>query len=127
MYYLIKTAAQLRGMLVYLKYDDVGLIENELGHAGDAGEVEISVPVHGTHGHHGNVHMYKLAVVPAEIAEYHGREKTQTPVAQLTLIAGAVPGVVNKMLLAGVAFHGLYGPEHQVALHPHTAQLVTAL
>ena len=89
--------------------------------------VEIAVLVHGGHSHHSHVDGEELAVIPAEVAEHHRVEITQSTVAELALIAGHMPAVVDKVPALGVALHHLDRVEDQIAADLDLAKLILSL
>ncbi len=124
---LVEAAQNVGQMLVDLQDDDIRLLKDAPGDACGAGEVEVAVPVHGRDAHHGHVHRQEVTVVGHHVAEDHRDVVAQIPVAEFPLVSGAVPGVVEKVLPAGVALHHLNGTEKQVAPDFHAGQLVPAL
>ena len=97
------------------------------GGGGGGGKVEVAVLVHGGHSHHGHVDGEELAVIPAEVAEHHGIKITQSAIAELALIAGHMPAVVDKVPALGVALHHLDRVEDQIAADLDLAKLILSL
>ena len=112
---LIKSAENTGQVFVDLQDDDIRRFQNAPGNAAGTGEVEVAVFVHGRHAHHGHIDRQKVPVIGRHIAEDHGNIVAQAPVAQLSLIAGAVPAVVDKVFPVRVTFHGPDGTKQQVA------------
>ena len=123
---LVQTAIDPGQILIYLQNNDIRLVQHSSGRGIADGEIKIPVLIHGRHAHHGHIHRKELRVIPAQVPEHHGAEVAQTPVAQLTLIPGHMPAVVNKMLPRGVALHHLDGLRNEVSPHLHTPQLILA-
>ena len=113
-------------VLVDLQDDDVGLLDDALGDAGAAGEVEKAVAVHGRHAQHGDVDRQKMAVVGLQIAEDHGDIAAESAVAELSLVGGAVPAVVAEMLPGRVGLDGHDRPEAEISPDLHIIELVPA-
>ena len=109
-YALVPRAVDLGQMAVDLDDDGPAAAGDVQRGAGGDGEVEVAVLVHGRGLHEGHVAGDVLAVIPGEVAEYHGGEEALATVQQLALIGRAVPGVVGEVLAGGVALHGLQRP-----------------
>ena len=124
---LVEAAANLGQVLVHLQDDDVRLIQDGLCHAGRAGEVEVSVPVHRGDGHHGNVDVEEVLVVLPVAAEEHGDEAAEPAVGELPLVRGEVPAVVAEVLPGGVRLGHLDGTKAQAAPKLHVKELVPPL
>ena len=76
--------------------------------------------------HGGDVDRQLGTVVPAEVAEDHRREERAPRVAELALVAGAVPCVVDKVLHLRIALHNGERPRGQIPAYFHAVQLVSA-
>ena len=124
---LVQAAVDPGQVLVDLQDDDVRLVQGGAGGGRCAGKVEIAVLVHRGHGHHGHVDGEELAVIPAQVAEHHWVEIAQATVAELALVAGHMPAVVDEVLALRVTLHHLDGLEDQVTADLDLAQLVLAL
>ena len=120
----VQTAVDPWQVLIDLQDYDVRLVQRGAGGGGGGGEVEVAVLVHGGNAHHGHVHRQELGVVPAQIAEHHGVEVAQSLVAELALVAGHMPAVVDEVLASGIALHHLDGLEDQVAADLHVPQFL---
>ena len=125
--HLVKAAAEPGQVLVHLHDDDVRLVDDALADAGGAAQVEVAVLVHGRDADHGHVHGEEVGVVGHHVAEHHGDEVAEAPIAEAPLVARAVPGVVDEVLPGGVALHGLQLVEDEVAPDLHVEELVPAL
>ena len=123
---LAQAAVNPREVLVDLEDHYVGLVERRAGRSVGNREVEVAVLVHGRHAHHGDVHRQEVLIVGAQIAEDHRVEVAQAAVAELALIAGHVPAVIDKVFARGVALHHLDGFKNQIAADFHAAQLILA-
>ena len=123
---LVKAAVNEGQVLVDLQDHNIRVPQDPLSDAGGAGEVEIAVPVHGRGAHHGDIHVEEVAVVGNHIAEDHRDVVAQAIVAQLSLIGGAVPAVVDKMLPFGVRFHDLDRAKSQIAADFDIGELIAA-
>ena len=121
---LVQTAVDPGQVLVDLQDHDIRLIQRGAGGGGGGGEVEVAVLIHGGDAHHGHVHCQELGVVPAQIAEHHGVEVAKPLVAELALVAGHMPAVVDKVLAGGVALHHLNGFKDQITADLHVPQLL---
>lgn len=120
---LVQTAVDPRQVLVDLQDHDVRLVQRGTGGGGGGGKVEVAVLVHGGNAHHGHVHRQELGIVPTQVTEHHGVEIAQTLVAELALVAGHVPAVVDEVLAGRVALHHLNRIKNQVAADLHVPQL----
>ena len=124
---LVQTAVDPGQIFVDLQNDHVRLVQRGTGGGCGSGKVEIAVLVHGGHSHHSHVDGEELAVIPAEVAEHHRVEITQSTVAELALIAGHMPAVVDKVPALGVALHHLDRVEDQIAADLDLAKLILSL
>lgn len=124
---LVQTAVDPGQVLVDLQNDHVCLVQRRTGGGRGTGKVEVAVLVHGGHSHHGYVDGEELAVIPAEVAEHHGIKITQSAIAELALIAGHMPAVVDKVPALGVALHHLDRVEDQIAADLDLAKLILSL
>ena len=124
---LVQPAIDPGQILVDLQDHHVGLVQHRPGGGVGHGEVEVSMLIHG--GHAGDSHVYReeMVIVGPQIPEHHRVEVAQAPVAELPLIAGHVPAVIDKVLPAGVALHHLNGLLDQIAPDLHAPQLVLPL
>ena len=109
---LVVRAVDARQVRVYLQDYLVRAAYHVQAGAGADGEVEVAVLVHRRGADEGHVDVQELAVIPGEVAEYHGGEVGSTLVHELAVVAGGVPGVVAEVLARRVALNGLYGAVH---------------
>ena len=124
---LIEAAEDARKVLVDLENHEVRLVENAFGDAGGTGEVEVPVPVHRRDAHHGDVYREEMAVIRHEIAEDHGNEIAQPPVAQAALVGREVPAVIEKVLARRVALDGPDRTKAEIAADLDVVQFITPL
>ena len=114
---------QTRQVLVDLQDDNLRLVEDALCNAGCAGEVEIPVPIHRRDREHCDVHGEKMLIILRHVAENHRDIVAKPLVGKLSLIGGAMPGMIGKMRLLRVLLHDLERAEEQIAAHFHVLQL----
>ena len=123
---LIKSAQYARQVLIDLQNDNIRLLDDSLRDSRAAGQIEETVPVHGGHTHHGDVHCQKMPVIRLQIPENHRNVAAEPPVAELPLIGGAVPAVVAEMLPLRIALDRHDRSEAEIPTDFHIVQFVPA-
>ncbi len=119
-------AADARQGGVHLDDHGFGVLDDRTDGALGAGEVEVALAVHRRDTKHRDVGREEVFIVPAHVAEDHGREEGAAAVAQAALVGRAVPGIVDKMIGLRVAFDDGERPLQQIAAHLDGAQLIAA-
>ena len=109
--------------LIYLQDYNVRPVHNPFHRSSGAGQVEVSVPVHGGDCHHGHIDGQEMLIVRHHVVEHHGDVVAQAPVAELPLVLGAVPGIVDKVFSGRVALHRLYRAEQKISPNLYIVQL----
>ena len=126
-YALIVTAVNLRHVFVDLHDDHIGILHDGRRHSRVHRIVEVAVAVHGRNADHHHIYIEKIFIIGGVIVKDHGNKVAQSPVAESSLVGGAVPGVIDEMLLALVALRHLDGAGDQVAPDLHIIKLVPPL
>ena len=121
---LVIPAVDTRQGFVDFEDHNVRLVDGRPVDAECAGEIEIAVPVHRRDCEHGDVHREKLLVIPSLVSEDHRREESASLIAELSFIAGAVPGLVDEVLHAGITLGDLDRTWEEIAPHLDMPQFI---
>ena len=103
------------------------LLQDGPGDARPNGQVEVSVAVHRSDAGHGDVDRQEMTVIRPQVPEDHGNEVAESPVAELALVVGAVPAVVDKVLPLRIALHCFQPVEYKIASDLHVEKLILPL
>ena len=114
-------------MFIDLKDHNIRLLQDPAGDPCGTGEIKESVPVHGSHSHHGDIHCQEMPVIGDQIAEDHRNIIAKPPVAQFSFIGRTMPAVITEMLPFGIGLHRSDGAKAQISPDLDIKELVPAL
>ena len=123
---LIQTAVNPGQVLVDLQNHHIRLVQHTAGRGIADREVKVTVLIHRRHAHHGHINSQEMRIVGTQITENHGNKVAQSLVAELTLIAGHMPAIIQEVLTGGVTFHHLDGLLDQIASDFYIEQFIPA-
>ena len=124
---LVETTQNAGQVFIDFQYDDISLLDDPLCNASAAGQIKKSVPVHGSHAHHGHIYRQEMSVIRLQIPENHRNVIAEPPVAECSLIGGTVPAVVAEMLPLRVGLDRHDRSEAKIAANLHVKKLIFAL
>ena len=125
--HFVKSAQHMWKTLVHFQDHDVRLLQDGPGDARSHGQVKISVAVHRSNACHGDVDRQEMAVIGSQVPEDHRNEVAEPPVAELALIVGAVPAVIDKVLPLRIALHCFQPVEYKIASDLHVEKFILTL
>ena len=124
---LVVCAVDLGQLVVDLDDDGVSAAYHIKRRSGGEREVEVAVLVHRRGADVSHVDMQKLAVIPREVAKYHGGEVGAAFVDKAAVITGAMPDVVAEVFALRVALNSLNGAVHYLRTDLDVKKLISPL